>query len=179
MADSPELKAWLRQARADLNACIGAGQDALAECHRRYLLQQACEKGMKALGLVLWDERAADVATFNRFFLHRHDPLSRLRAQEGLPRSLWALLRQIDAELGTIDNARLLRQVDATSPSTDPADVSYRYPFVDDQTGVVVAPADVQTDRWDAYQGNEMGVSRAVGRLLDRVEGRIRRNRSL
>lgn len=178
MADKTELIAWLRQARADLDACVGTGRDALAECHRRYLLQQACEKGMKALGLVLWDERTADVASFHQFFLRRHDPFSRLRAQEGLPRSLWALLRQIDAELGTIDNAALLRQVDGTSPSTDPTDVSYRYPFVHSQTGSVVAPVDVPTDQWDVYQGNEMGVSRAVGRLLDRVEGRIRRSRA-
>jgi hypothetical protein len=69
--------------------------------------------------------------------------------------------------------------VDATSPSTDPAEVSYRYPFVDARTGTVVAPVDLDTDAWDAYQGNEMGVSRAIGRLLDRVEGRIRRGRSL
>ncbi|MCU0694759.1 MAG: hypothetical protein MUF54_25585 [Polyangiaceae bacterium] len=54
MAETRELKAWLRQARADLEACVGDGHDALVECHRRYLLQQACEKGMKALGLVLY-----------------------------------------------------------------------------------------------------------------------------
>jgi hypothetical protein len=178
MADKQELLAWLRQARADLDACV-PGSAGLAECHRRYLLQQACEKGTKALGLVLWDERSADVASFNRFFLHRHDPLARLQAQPDLPRSLWALLRQVDAELGSIDNADLLRRVDATSPSTDPAEVSYRYPFVDTRTGAVVAPVDLDTNSWDAYQGNEMGVSRAVGRLLDRVEGRIRRSRAL
>lgn len=50
------------------------GKNALVECHRRYLLQQAYEKGMKALGLVLWDERTPDITSFNRFFLHRHDP---------------------------------------------------------------------------------------------------------
>lgn len=134
---------------------------------------------MKALGLVLWDGQTADVTSFKHFFLHRHDPLSRLRAQPGLPRPLWMLLRQIDAELGTIDNASLLRKIDATLPSTDPADMSYRYPFMDSHTGSVVAPVDVRTDRWDTYQGNERGVSRAVERLLERVEGRIRRNRTL
>ncbi len=179
MSEILGLKAWLRQARADLDACVGAGSSALTECHRRYLLQQACEKGVKALGLVLWGEQTTDVASFHRFFLHRHDPLSRLGEQEGLPRSLWALLRQLNTELDTIDNAILLRQVDGTSPSTDPTSISYRYPFVDNRTGDVVAPVDVQTDTWDSYQGNEMGVVRAVGRLLDRVEGRIRRNRSL
>ena len=178
MADAAQLLAWLRQARADLDAGV-TGAETLAECHRRYLLQQACEKGTKALGLVLWDERTADASSFNRFFLHRHDPLTRLREQSDLPRSLWALLRQVDAELGSIDNAPLLRQVDATSPSSDPSDVSYRYPFVDARTGAVVAPVDLATDDWDAYQGNEMGVSRAIGRLLDRVEGRIRRSRAL
>jgi hypothetical protein len=36
--------------------------------------------------------------------------------------------------------------------------VSYRYPFVDARTGGTVAPVDMKTDDWDAYQGNEMGV---------------------
>ncbi|MBN1606604.1 MAG: hypothetical protein JW940_08210 [Polyangiaceae bacterium] len=178
MADAAQLLAWVRQARADLDASISRGS-GVAECRRRYLLQQACEKGMKALGLVLWDERTADVASFGRFFLHRHDPLSRLRTQPDLPRSLWALLRQVDAELESIDNAALLRKVDSTCPSTDPSDVSYRYPFVDARSGAIVAPVDLSTDDWDAYQGNEMGVARAVARLIDRVESRIRKSRAL
>ena len=51
MADE-RLKAWLRQARADLEA---GKLEAAPECHRRYWLQQACEKGIKALGQILWN----------------------------------------------------------------------------------------------------------------------------
>ncbi|MBX3181657.1 MAG: hypothetical protein KIT72_12680 [Polyangiaceae bacterium] len=170
---SDELKAWLRQARADLEA---SRQTVLAECHRRYLLQQAYEKGVKALGLRLWRGSLAD-ADFRRLFLHRHDPLSRLQAEADLAKALRIFLRQINSELSTLDNAGLLLRVDGTSPTTNRSDVSYRYPFIDSQTGSVIAPVDISTDDWDAYQGNEMGVARAIERFLKRVESLIRRSR--
>ena len=58
MADE-NLKSWLRQAHADLEA---GGIQASQECHRRYWLQQACEKGIKALGLLLWERSSPDAA---------------------------------------------------------------------------------------------------------------------
>lgn len=173
MADAVLVKAYLRQARADLDA---VGQMP-SECHRRYFLQQACEKGTKALGLILW--RGADTASFNRYFLHRHDPLTRLGEQAGLPHSLRMLLSAVKSEFLGIDNAGLLLRVDGTSPSTNPTDVSYRYPFVDTATGERVAPVDWRTSDWDAYQGNEVGVIRAVKRLLDTVERRVKQDRPL
>jgi hypothetical protein len=62
MADE-RLKAWIRHARADLDAgrCEGG-----VECHRRYWLQQACEKGIKALGQILWKGSAADDGRFRQ-----------------------------------------------------------------------------------------------------------------
>lgn len=60
MADG-RLKAWLRQARADLDAGRSQGGD---ECHRRYWLQQASEKGIKALGLAMWNGPTADEGVF-------------------------------------------------------------------------------------------------------------------
>jgi hypothetical protein len=176
MAD-PRLAAWIRQARSDLDA---ATSPAGAECHRRYWLQQACEKGIKALGLVLWRGHPADEGAFRARFLHHHSPLKRLReeieADPAPPRALRALLRQLETELAPLDGDGLLRQVDATTPTADPADVSYRYPFRD-ALGHDVAPRDWEAADWDAYQGNGMGVSAAIRRFLDAVDARCKRSR--
>jgi hypothetical protein len=177
MADE-RLKAWLRQARADLDAGRSQGGD---ECHRRYWLQQASEKGIKALGLAMWNGPTADEGVFRAFFLHKHSPLKQLAAEAGknplLPKSLWLLLRQIDAELTGLDGAGLLRQVDGTTPTTDPTDVSYRYPFRD-ANGLDVAPRDWTTADWDAYQGNAAGVAAAIDRFLRAVDNRRQRTRA-
>src|SRR5258708_32602576 len=77
MADE-RLRAWLRQARADLSA----GQmHGVASCHRRYWLQQACEKGVKALGLILWRGHATEEGQFRHYFLGRHSPLKYLATE--------------------------------------------------------------------------------------------------
>jgi hypothetical protein len=178
MADE-RLRAWIRQARADLDA---ARLPNGAECHRRYWLQQACEKGIKALGLILWRGAVADEAGFQRFFLHHHSPLKQLRDEIGADpasaKSLRLLLRQLDAELQNLDGEGLLRKVDATTPTTDPADASYRYPFRD-SAGQEMAPVDWQTADWDAYQGNFDGVTASIGRFLRSVENRRQRGRSI
>lgn len=175
MADE-RLKAWLRQANADLQAGRSEGS---AECHRRYWLQQACEKGVKALALVLWNGPASDDGLFRAHFLHSHSPLRRLEAdltaKPALPRSLRRLLRQLETELGAIDGDGLLRKVDATTPTTDPTGVSYRYPFRDAVSGNEVAPTDWTSTEWDAYQGNAAGVIAAIERFLRAVENRRRR----
>ena len=175
MADPRTLKAWLVQARADHQAATVA-EEGVLDCHRRYWFQQACEKGIKALGLVLWRGPASDEGQFRALVLNRHDPLKRLQKEPALPRSLWLLLREIETELGHIDNSGLLLRVDATTASTNPTDASYRYPFVD-RGGDLVAPATWSASDWDAYQGNEMGVAKAIDRLLSRVEDRIKMER--
>ena len=71
------LKAWLRQANADLQA--GCDERSV-ECHRRYWLQQACEKGIKALGMMHWSGPAADEGLLRAHFLHNHSPLRQLEA---------------------------------------------------------------------------------------------------
>ena len=176
MADD-RLKAWLRQARADLEAGQGSAGE---ECHRRYWLQQACEKAIKALGLVLWRGPTSDDGVFRRHFLHKHSPLKQLGAEldnePALPKSLRLLLREIKAELGRLDGEGLLRKVDGTTPTTDPTEVSYRYPFLD-SNGKDVAPVDWTATDWDAYQGNAAGVVAAVDRFLRAVENRRQRAR--
>jgi hypothetical protein len=171
------LKAWLRQARADLNAGRGGGGE---ECHRRYWLQQACEKGIKALGLVLWNGPPESDGVFRDRFLHKHSPLKQLATElendPSLPRPLRMLLRQIEAELYKLDGEGLLRRVDGTTPTTDPTDVSYRYPFRD-SAGRTLAPQDWTTTDWDAYQGNAAGVVAALERFLRAVDNRRQRTR--
>jgi hypothetical protein len=178
MADE-RLKAWLRQARADLDA---GTLDAAQECHRRYWLQQACEKGIKALGQILWNGPPSEDGRFRQHFLHKHSPLKQLAqkaaADPALPKSLHLLLRQLDAELGKLDGEGLLRRVDSTTPTTEPTDASYRYPFRD-AAGNEVAPVDLRTADWDAYQGNALGVAAAIDRFLRVVENRRQRGRAM
>ncbi len=177
MADE-RLKAWIRQARADWEA--GRATSG-SECHRRYWLQQACEKGIKALGIVLWNGPAADDGRFRHHFLHQHSPLKELAdeaaADPKFPKSLHLLVRQLEAELAKIDGEGLLRKVDSTTPRKDPTEVSYRYPFVD-TAGQEIAPVDWTATDWDAYQGNFAGVVAAIDRFLRAVEGRRQRGRT-
>jgi hypothetical protein len=175
MADE-RLRAWIRQAQADLHA--GRAEDG-AECHRRYWLQQACEKGIKALGLLLWRGTPADEGLFRHRFLHKHSPLDQLakevREDAAVPKSLRFLLREIEAELSRLDGAGLLRRVDGTTPTTDPVDVSYRYPFR--ANGLDVAPCDWRSADWDSYQGNAIGIAAAIDRFLKAVDNRRLRGR--
>ena len=170
--DGDLLRAWIRQARADLGAgCSLAGE----ECHRRYWLQQACEKALKAFGLILW-HGPEDDSVLRRRFLLQHSPLSVLAAEPDLPKPLRALVREIKAELGQMDNGKLLLQLEGTTPTTNATDVSYRYPFVDTD-GNARAPADWTATDWNAYQGNAQGLSAALSRFLDRIERRRRLSR--
>lgn len=171
--DPRHLEAWLAQAEADC-AAGRAGGDGISECHRRYWLQQACEKGIKALGLLLWEGPPADEGAFRSEFLYKHSPLKNLQGP-GLPKSLKLLLRRLEEQLNALDGERLLRKVDATTPSTKPAEISYRYPF-EDAKSTVIAP--VWFTEWDAYQGNHMGVVASIDRFLKAVRNRVRKDRS-
>ena len=177
MADE-NLKSWLRQAHADLEA---GGIQASQECHRRYWLQQACAKGIKALGLLLWERSSPDDGLFRQHFLYRHSPMKQLAkevSKDPALRTLRFFLHQLDAELAQIDGNGLLRKVDSTTPSTDPTEVSYRYPFRDAH-GKEIAPLDWTATDWDAFQGNAVGVARAVDRLLKAVDNRRKKARSV
>jgi hypothetical protein len=166
------IKSWLRQADEDLKAGQAAAGDA-SECHRRYWLQQACEKGIKALGIILWPN-SIDDGNFKNNFLHKHSPLKSLSENLKKDKSLFGLVRQIETEINKLEGRDMIRKVDATTPTTDLTDISYRYPFIDN-SGNIVAPVDYPD--WDSYQGNAMGVANSIEKFLAKVRNRLIKDR--
>ncbi|WP_437886362.1 hypothetical protein [Sorangium sp. So ce307] len=170
MVTPRQVKTWIAQAEADLQASR-ATAESLGECHRRYWLQQGYEEAIKAYAMMRWTGSTADDAQFARLFLLQHSPLKAVgEASAPLSKALHLLAREVEAFVRGLDNADLLLKIDATTPRNDPAEVSYRYPFVVD--GDYVAP--VSFDGWDSYQGNLVGAQAAVSRLLAAVKDELR-----
>jgi hypothetical protein len=170
MATPKQVRTWIEQAEADLTA---AGEDAagLRECHRRYWIQQSYEKAIKAYALMRWSGTAADDTEFARLFLLQHSPLKAVvDANAPLSKPLRLLAREVESFVRGLDNADMLLKIDATTPRNDPAQISYRYPFI--EAGDYVAPASFEG--WDAYQGNVAGACAAVGRLLGAVRKELK-----
>jgi hypothetical protein len=161
----------LRQAEADLEAARLA---ALAACHRRYLVQQSCEKAIKALGWATYvPPKGGDGSEINSLFFNRHDPLLRLTTEEKkkLTKPAHALLRNIETLLRRFQRRTTLEHIDATTPSSDAKRISYRYPFVSNDEWI--APADY--DHWDDYQGRIDDVIDTADKLIRAVRSEIRR----
>ena len=166
MATTKHVKTWIEQAEADLVAA-GVVTDGVGECHRRYWMQQSCEKAIKALALMRWTGSLGDDAQFTKEFLLQHSPLKAVaELNTSLSKPLHLLAREVEAFVRALDNSAALLKIDATTPRNDPAKVSYRYPFIVD--GDYVAPASY--DEWDAYQGNQAGAEAAVRRLIGAVK---------
>jgi hypothetical protein len=129
MTEPKQVRSWIEQAEADLAAARTRG-DGIAECHRRYWLQQSYEKAIKALALMKWTGGPRDETEFSKQFLLQHSPLTKVGATPTpLSKALRLLARELDAHVRRLDNGGILRQIDATTPTIDPAEVSYRYPF--------------------------------------------------
>jgi len=173
MVPHKQVKAWVRQAEADLNASK-AETASLAECHRRYLIQQSYEKAIKALALMLWESATSEETTqFDRLFLGQHSPLKTLaEAADSLYRPLYLLNRQLKTFLMGLDNGALLLKIDATKPMKKDDKVSYRYPFVDEESGSYTAPVDF--DGWDNYQGERRDALKCVTQLLGAVGDQLK-----
>lgn len=170
MATPKQVRAWLEQAEADLQASRAEG-DGTKDCHRRYWIQQAYEKTIKAYALMRWQGNAEEEAEFNRLFLLQHSPLKVVStAVTPLSKALHLLARDVEAFVRGLDNSALLVKIDATTPRNDPAEISYRYPFLVD--GNYVAPAGY--DGWDSYQGDAVGARAAVSRLISTVRDELR-----
>jgi hypothetical protein len=175
MLDFAQVDCWIRQAEADLRAG-GVASIGIEENHRRYWLQQSCEKAIKAWGLLHWagGGNADDEKDFVKVFLKQHAPYDEIQsATQPVPQSVYKLRREIYLFLNSLDNSKMLEKLDATKPFFDPSQISYRYPFLDG--GRYVAPSEY--GGWDAYQGNVMGVAAAVDRLIKAVRADLKKLR--
>jgi len=171
MSTPKQVRTWIEQAEADLRASRATAPE-LAECHRRYWVQQSYEKAIKAYALMRWAGAAADEPEFTRMFLLRHSPLKTIdQPPTPLSKRLHLLRRDVKAFVMRLDNVDLLLQIDATTPMNDPGEVSYRYPFII-ADGEYVAPA--AYEGWDRYQGNLAGALAAVGRLIGAVKEELK-----
>jgi hypothetical protein len=176
---SPKL--WFQQARADRDASKAA---KISDCHKRYLLQQAYEKAIKALGLACMNEHQAKdkkiASALGDYFLHHHTPMTVFSSDddaerlgeiqaaypkfgENVHRQLKTIRMQIVTILRDGTDAKVVKiweKIDATRPTKSIDSVSYRYPFVDPQNQLGIAPC--AWTGWDAYQGPEQDVRDAV-----------------
>jgi hypothetical protein len=188
---SPEL--WLQQAKADEAASRAKGP--LAECHRRYLLQQAYEKAVKAFALACLapKQRAKKqfASALGDCFLHHHTPMTvfatkddadwadELRSAYGssgaeLVKELKALRNQVATRMKDGADTKTVEaweRIDGTRPTKAVDAVSYRYPFIDPAHPEGVAPKDWRG--WDSYQGSEDAVREAIADLLKRAGKQI------
>lgn len=182
---SPKL--WLQQAKADRDASKAT---KIADCHKRYLLQQAYEKGIKALGLACMNEHQEKnkkiTSALGDYFLHHHTPMTVFSSEDdaerlaelqrdypGFGETVHRQLKIIRTRIVTIlrdgTNQKVVKtweQIDATRPTKSLDSVSYRYPFVDAQSIDGIAPC--AWTGWDGYQGQEQEVRDAVDELLKR-----------
>ena len=158
MAQPDEIECWLTQAEADLRSG-DAEHPEIAECHRRYWIQQSCEKAIKAYALIRWTGSQAEEKQFAQLFLLCHSPLKSVAtAKTPLSKALHVLAREVEVFVRGLDNHDLLLKIDATTPTASPDEVSYRYPF---RVGNKLKPPS-EFDEWDTYQGNHGGAVAAV-----------------
>jgi hypothetical protein len=170
MVTPRQVRSWIDQAEADLAAAKAHGE-GISECHRRYWLQQSYEKAIKALALMKWTGGPADDADFARHFLLQHSPLKRVgMSPTPLSKALRLLARELDAHVRRLDNSAVLLRIDATTPTSNPAEVSYRYPFQRD--GEFLAPSSF--GEWDLYQGNFQAAESGVRRLIRGVNDELK-----
>ena len=145
MATPKQVKTWVEQAEADLQASR-ATDESLGECHRRYWIQQSYEKAIKAYAMMMCTGTATEDAEFARLFLLQHSPLKTVSAANTpLSKPLHLLSREVEAFVRGLDNADILLKIDATTPRNDSTEVSYRYPFVIDGDYVGTVPSTVGT----------------------------------
>lgn len=174
MATSEQVRPWIQQAKADLQAAR-VDSKGIAECHRRYWAQQVYEKAMKALTLIWF--KGSEEEDNALCGLLSHSPLKHLERHIDDPKSalpkelsrkrLFTLERQVRAFVRTHDEHGWLRRIDDLEPSKKPTDVSYRYPFFDGESNYI-APTDFRD--WDSHLGGIAGAVGAVEKLLQAVD---------
>jgi len=166
MSDIKRADAFLRQANADQAASLASG---IPEFVARYLLQQACEKALKAFGYAKYTGRPGDGAQIDAYFFNRHDPIAKISSAEVLPNGVHLLRRELARFLAEFPERVALERIDATTPSTNMNAVSYRYPFMVD--GAWTTPEEFTG--WTPYQGGLGQVRTATKKLLARVHDEV------
>jgi HEPN domain-containing protein len=179
-----EAGAWLTQARADLKAATTIAP-TIAECHRRYWLQQTVEKALKAYAISLLpdDLSQRENEALTALLLRHHAPLSEMAtwskdeivAKWGI--RAYKRLRFLKTYLNDLvanDAAgSSIRQVDDTKPSLSSKEVSYRYPFF--RQDRLVAP--VEWQEWAGYQGDETKLCRDIEAFIGTVGKQLGKSR--
>ncbi len=173
MATPEQVSPWIRQAEADL-AAARVESDGIAECHRRYWIQQSYEKAIKALAFTLLGGTDDENKALRQ--LLSHSPLKLLAERivdpkTPLPKTLdrkrlRLLKRDLDAFVRRLDNAKFLEKVDDLEPTPHDEDPSYRYPFM--AGGEYLPPIDFQD--WELHLGGIAGAISAVQRLIRAVK---------
>jgi HEPN domain-containing protein len=172
MVDVGRAKCLLRQANYDLVAAQ-AGAAEIRENHRRFWLQQAYEKALKAWAILDFRSRdASEAMAFEKVYLLGHSPLYRfqhpnLEKHVNISRVLSRSLRTFLNRSLTAEDIRILETIDAMVPSDDPSVVSYRYPFLDPGSQALIAPSDFTA--WDEIQGTHVQVGSTLRRLIRKV----------
>lgn len=178
MATFKQVDPWVQQAKADLRAAKVAANE-IAECHRRYWIQQSYEKAIKALALIRFkgsDEEDSALCTLLSHspmkFLKKHadDPTSAL--PKGLTRKkIFGLEREVQIFVRSLAQFEFLARIDEEGPSKNPSDVSYRYPFYDQEANYV-APANIEN--WSEYLGGLDAAFAAVEKMIRAVDDEYR-----
>ncbi len=182
---------WLEQAKSDEKA---SAAKQLNECHRRYFMQQAYEKSVKALGLaILTRNQKSDkpfASVLGDYFLNHHTPLTVLsesvtddakndikkrypKKHEKLIKQLTTFRIQLKRRMLDKVDAKvegIWKKIDATRPSKNSSKVSYRYPFLDG--AIEIAPC--AYNKWDAYQGSRTDVENAIKELFMRAGNAVK-----
>jgi hypothetical protein len=168
VSDVDRAVAFLEQAKSDEQA---SGSTGLPEATARYLLQQACEKAIKAFGYCIYTERRGDKRHVDGIFFNRHDPVTALNevAIADLPNGVRILRRALVEFLDAFSERATLDHIDATTPSLNPNAISYRYPFLLD--GEWVAPSNF--DRWNLTLPAIGQLRTAARKLVAEVGDRI------
>ena len=92
------------------------------------------------------------------------------KAWKSILHDMGVIRRQLRAEMQADCDSKIVStwtKIEATRPSKDSKQVSYRYPFLDPGSGAETAPSDWKN--WDSYQGNLIAVQDAVDEIIKRA----------
>lgn len=173
--DQDEVRAWLEQARADLLAA-SVMVDENTESHRRYWLQQAYEKAVKAFGLSLLESpTAAERAELRKAFLGHHDPVQSIEKHAPESKLIHALKRRVSTFVQSQRDYTALNRIEDHKARFDHTTMSYRYPFKRAQDATWITPA--QFTDWSELLGSFDKSIEAVGSFVNSVENEYKKMR--